>query len=396
MDKITVIINKLLSKNAGGISDNCCHLCSGALFPEPILQLKGMPKAAQYYPEKDEFTKDTGINLNIYQCSSCGLIQLRIDPVSYFREVITAATLSEKARASRLSQMKALVDRFGLKGKKVLDVGSGKGEMLDVMKEAGMSASGLEASQSSVETGKAAGRNMIEGYIGDECKIKGGPFDAFISLNYLEHLPFPGRIIRNIYDNTAVNAVGFVTVPNLEYLLKTKCFYEFVVDHLSYFTKRTLTTAFELNGFDVLECELINEDNDIAVTVKKKNRLDISGQYSEVESLIRDMQKILADYKSRGKKVAVWGAGHRTLALLALGKMKDIEYVVDSAKFKHGKFTPSLHLKIVPPQHLEENKVDLVIVMVPGLYPGEVLKTLNNMNLGADTAVLRDNKIVFI
>ena len=61
-----------------------------------------------------------------------------------------------------------------------------------------------------------------------------------------------------------------MTVPNLDYLLRTKCFYEFVADHLSYFTKKTLTYAFERNDFDILKCYTINEDNDIVVVVKKK------------------------------------------------------------------------------------------------------------------------------
>jgi hypothetical protein len=80
---------------------------------------------------------------------------------------------------------------------------------------------------------------------------------------------------------------------------------------------------------------------------------------------------------------------------LALSKASDIEYIIDSAKFKQGKYTPIMHTKIVSPDYPKENKVDLVIVMVPGLYPGEVLKTLNNMNLGIETATLRDNKIEF-
>ena len=201
---------------------------------------------------------------------------------------------------------------------------------------------------------------------------------------------------EDIYKNTIANAVGFITVPNLDYLLKTRAFYEFVVDHISYFTKKTLTHVFEANGFDVLECQIINEDNDIAVTVRKKSALDLSSQYGEVELLIKSFRKIIADYKSKGKKIAVWGAGHRTLALLALIKENGIEYIVDSAKFKQGKYTPVSHLDIMPPEHLKKEKVDLVIVMVPGLYPGEVLKTLKQMDVGAEVAALRDNKIEFL
>lgn len=377
------------------ISNNC-HLCGGDLFSESILQLEGMPKAAQYYPLEDDFAKDGGITLNIYQCSGCGLVQLNAAPVDYFKEVITVATLSEKARLSRLNQMKDLVNKFSLQGKKVLEVGSGKGEMLDVLKESGMQATGLEACLDSVVTGQSAGRRMVHGYIGDISKISGGPFDAFICLNYLEHLPSPGIVIRNIFKNCNTDAIGFVTVPNLEYLLSTKCFYEFVADHISYFTKKTLTYAFEGCGFDVLECFTINEDNDIAVIVQKKKALNIAGQFSEVEALINDLRDIVAGYKTRNKRVAVWGAGHRTLALISLGRLTDLAYIVDSAKFKQGKFSPVLHLNIVPPRHLQDETVDLIIVMVPGLYPDEVLKTIENMDLDVDVAVLRNNKIEFI
>ena len=378
------------------MNPNKCRLCAGELYRKPLLRLEGMPKAAQYYPQKKEFRKDKGITLNVYQCSTCGLVQLNIEPVDYFREVITAASFSEKTRLFRLNQMKEFVTKFGLSGKKVLEVGSGKGDMLDVLEEAGLRAVGIEASSKSVEIGQSAGRKMINGYIGDVNKINGYPFDAFVLFNYIEHLPEPGRIIKRIYENTSANSIGFVTVPNLDYLLETRCFYEFVADHLSYFTKKTLTYAFERNGFEVLECYTINEDNDIALIVKKKEALDISGHFSEVEALIKNLQQIVAGYKSQNKKVAVWGAGHRTLALLALSKVKDIEYVIDSAKFKQGRFTPILHLNIVPPEYLKERKVDLVIVMVPGLYPSEVLKTLTQMNVGADVAVLRGNKIELI
>ena len=390
------------------MNSNKCRLCNSKLFPKPLLELKGMPKAAQHYPKKDEFKNDKGITLNIFQCSHCGLVQLNIDPVDYFKEVITAASFSKDAKLSRLKQMKEFVSKFTLKGKKVLEVGSAKGNMLDILEEAGVKASGIEASPESVAIGKAAGRNMINAYIGDTNNIDGYPFDAFVSFNYLEHLPEPGLIIKKIYNNMTDDGAGFVTVPNLDYLLRTKCFYEFVPDHLSYFTKKTLKYAFENNNFNVLECRTINQENDILAVVKKKKfknfivevkkiePLDISQDYIEVEKLIKNLREIVNRYKKEGKKVAVWGAGHRTLALLALSKLKEIEYVVDSAKFKQGKFTPVLHSRILAPETLQKEKVDLLIVMVPGIYPDEVIKTVKKMDTVSNIAKLKDNKIEFI
>lgn len=373
-----------------------CHLCSNELFSDPIIQLNGMPKAAQYYPIAEEFDNDHGIILNVYQCSCCGLVQLNMEPVEYYREVITAASLSEKARTARLKQIKGFVSDHSLAGKKSLEIGCGTGIMLDIMEEAGLQATGIEASAGSVEIGRALGRKMICGYLGDIDTVTGSPFDSFIFLNYLEHLPQPDAIIKKIYKNTTDNAVGFITVPNLEYLLRSKCFYEFVADHVSYFTTKTLSYAFERNGFDALECRTINNDNDILAIVKKREPADVSGQYGDVENLILVLQRIVGRYRKQGKKVAVWGAGHRTLALLALAKLDEIECVIDSAKFKHGRYTPVLHKNIVPPEFLESSDIRLVIVMVPGIYPEEVLKKIKSMEMDIDVAALRGNKIEFL
>ncbi len=221
-------------------------------------------------------------------------------------------------------------------------------------------------------------------------------------------MPNPGVIINKIYNNMTTEGVGFVTVPNLEYLLRTKCFYEFVADHLSYFTKQTLKYAFESNNFKVLDCYTINNDNDILavvkkkkskeieVSIKKKEPINISGYFKEVEDLMKNLNQIVNRYKTENKKIAVWGAGHRTLALLALSKLSKIDYIVDSAKFKQGKFSPVLHLRILPPETLQKEKVDLVIVMVPGIYPDEVISTVKKMDVASDIAKLKDNKIEFI
>ena len=345
--------------------------------------------------KRDEFSSDKGIPLNIYQCSSCGLVQLNIVPVDYYKEVITAATLSEKSRASRLSQMEEFSKRFNLNGKKILDVGAAKGEMLDVLEQAGYEAYGIEASDDSVSVGLENGRNMIKAFIGDTEFIPNAPFDAFISLNFLEHLPYPGDVIKTLYNNTTDNAVGFLTVPNLDYLLKTNSFYEFVADHLSYFTKDTIRYAFESNGFKVLDCSIINQENDIAIIVQKRENLNIINGLEEVEDLKDHLREIVSDFSEKSKKIAIWGAGHRTLALLALSGLDTVEYIVDSAEFKQGKFSPVRHTPIVSPNQLKDRPVDLLIIMVPGIYPDEVKKTVISMKLDMDIAMLKDNKIIF-
>ena len=384
-----------------------CRLCSKKLIDKPLLTLNGMPIAAQHFLNKEDFSYDRVIDLDIYQCNSCGLVQLNIEPVSYYKEVITAASISGDVRKSRLSQMIEFSKKYNLKNKKIIEIACAKGNMLDIIEEAQMKAYGLEYSLDSVAVGRDAGRRVIKGFIDDLEEIEHSPFQGFVCFNYLEHVPNPKSVINKIYNNLSSDGIGLVTVPNLNYLLNTKCFYEFVPDHLSYFTIETLKNAFNDNKFDVLECSLINNENDILIIVKKnsqkkiKKRLDIKkinleNDYKEVEKLIINLKKIIQNYKEKNKKIAVWGAGHRTLALLALSQLKNIEYIVDSAKFKQGKYSPVIHTKIVGPEMLLESKIDLLIIMVPGIYPDEVIKTVKQMKIKIELAKLKDNKIEFI
>ena len=84
------------------------------------------------------------------------------------------------------------------------------------------------------------------------------------------------------------------------------------------------------------------------------------------------------------------------MALLALSKVSEIEYIVDSAKFKQGMYSPVINTKIVSPEALIEDKIDLLIIMVPGIYPDEVIKSVKQMNINIKIAKLKDNIIEFI
>ncbi|MEA3641488.1 MAG: methyltransferase domain-containing protein [Lamprobacter sp.] len=375
------------------MSQNDCRLCHGMIDTPPLLTMAPFPKAAQHYPEPNEFASDQGINLEIHGCLNCGLLQLSSHPVPYYREVITAASYSADARAARLREFGALVERFCLYGKPAIEIGSGKGSVVEIMVEAGLDAVGLEYSADSVAFAAEQGRPLVQGYLTELDASFNGRFDAFVSLNYIEHQPDTRAFIQALRRITREGAVGYITAPNVSYLLKTNTLYEFVADHLVYFTEETFRRAFECNGFEVLESQLINDENDIALILRKRVLQPITGA-DEVNRLALSLSAFVAERRAAGGKVAVWGAGHRTLALLAMAQLGDIEFIVDSADFKQGKFSPVMHSRIVAPTTLAESNIDTVIVMVPGLYPGEVIKTIRGLGRPFDIYKLHDNRLV--
>ena len=372
-----------------------CRLCKDIVTQKSLLTMSPFPKAAQFYPEKEEFSRDKGITLNIYQCSSCNLLQLSDDTeiVSYYKEVITAASISPTARNSRLNEFQTFVKKFNLDSKKTIEVGCGKGAMVGILNDAGLDAIGLEYNKEFVNIANENNNSVIQGYLTELDKSHHNLYDVFISLNYIEHQPDTKAFIKMLYAITTQNAVGYVTAPNVEYLLRTDTLYEFVADHLIYFTQESMQLAFEMNGFKVIKNEIINNENDIALTLKKRVIKNIEGKES-VNSLIEELNNFVEEEHRQQRKIAIWGAGHRTLALLAIAKLKNISAIVDSADFKQGKFSPVTHIKIISPLELENSDIDTVIVMLPGIYPDEVIKSIKKFKKVFKTLKLEDNTLV--
>lgn len=367
---------------------NKCRVCKNNLFEEPLLQYKNMPKAAQNMPDRDSLQYDNGVDLDVYQCSGCGLVQLMNDPVSYYKEVIRAAAFSEEMREFRLKQFENFVEKYNLYGKKVLEVGCGKGEYLSLMNESGVEAYGIEYSQESVDHCVSNGLNVSKKYIeNDKDSIQGHPFEAFFIMNFFEHLPDPNIVLKGIVNNLTDDGIGLIEVPNFNMIIQNKLFSEFINDHLFYFTKDTLEAALIHNGLEVVECNEIWYDYIISAVVRKRKKLDISDFQKHQEYIKNEIKQYVDNFES----VAVWGAGHQALAVIALADLKDkIKYVVDDAPFKQGKYTPATHVPIVSAENLETNPVEAVVVMAAS-YSDEVAKKIRkNFDKSLKVSILRD------
>ena len=367
-----------------------CRLC-GSPSTESVINLDGFPKSAQCFISNLDNTKeDQSITLMVCQCIDCGLIQLKNDPVSYFKDVITAASLSEASKESLANEWRPFIEKYNIVGKDAIEVGSGRGDFLEVLERLDVNAYGIEHSVDNIKECQKKKLNVDKAYLTELPEAYNKKYSLVVCNNFLEHQPDTKKYISCLRDLVRNDGVIYISVPNVDYLLEKNCLYEFVADHLVYFTEKTLRKAMEINGFNVLESYKKNNGNDLVVIAKPEPRINIDGAIETVSDIVKSIQKEVG----RHTNVAIWSAGHRALALMAIAKLEKIKYVIDSATFKQGKFTPILHKKIISPEDFISIKCDLLIIMLPGNYAEQVIRFLEEKKISCKIIIFEDKALL--
>ncbi|MCI9560105.1 methyltransferase domain-containing protein [Clostridiaceae bacterium] len=364
---------------------SCCIVCKNEISGKPLFVLENAPSSAQNIPEAGELGQDTGIDLHLYQCQNCGLVQFDCEPVSYYRDVIRSGGYSTTMVELRTRQYKHLIETYGLEGKKFLEVGCGQGEFLKVLTEFPVKAYGVEHREQLVELALKNGLNVASGFTENPDTVLGsaGPYDVFLSFNFLEHQPKPGIMLDCIWKNLVRGGMGLITVPSLEYVLQYNGYYELIRDHIAYYTFDTLRSLLEQHGFEVVEQEVVNRDT-LSVIVKKTSKIkknslsampfsvNLSGLEDSFHSIRKQMKELTKDLEKQGQTLAVWGASHQGFTLASTTCLGEKAcYIMDSAPFKQGRFAPASHLPIVAPDYFLEHPTDGILILAPG-YTEEI------------------------
>ena len=352
-----------------------CRCCGANVESSPILNLENMPGKAQNFPDEENLDLDKGVDLEIYQCPHCGLIQLFCPPVSYYRDVIRAVGVSEDMKIFRKSYFHAFVMKYNLQGKKILEVGAGSGEYMEILAKENVDVYGIEHLLDSVVQAKKKGLKVYSGFIENaNTKISGMPYDAFYIMNFLEHIPNPKIFLRGIANNLKEDAYGLIEVPNGDFIIQNQMFSEFMLDHLMYFTKESLSLLLSLCGFEVIECQVIWNSYIISAIVRKRKTIDTDLFWGKQQKLVSAINTYVEEKNKSKRKVAVWGAGHQALALIALAKLQGkIECVIDSAEFKQNKFTPATHIPIYSSNRIDDLGIQELII-IAGSYSNEIFE----------------------
>jgi 2-polyprenyl-3-methyl-5-hydroxy-6-metoxy-1,4-benzoquinol methylase len=352
-----------------------CRLCRAERL-EPILTLERAPHDVSHLLTPEEVSRDVPIRLEVFRCASCGHVQLARDPEpAYYEDYLMTVSHSAQMRAFQRGQAETFVSRFGLAGRRVIEVGCGDGNYLGILRGLGVDVTGIEPSARFREVAMAAGHRVLSGYVTADDSVPGGPYDAFVTREVFEHVPDPNDFLKGIRRSLTADGVGLVEVPSLEQALEHQRFFDFFPDHVNYWSVATLGRALEGSGFLVLDITRGMNGEYLEATVRVDAGRDLAALAASIGQLRDALGALLAECTADGRRVAAWGSGAKGLTSLAEAGAEGIRYVVDSDPYKQGRLTPVTHLPVVAPEELQRDPVD-VLVLTALAYRDEIVALL--------------------
>jgi SAM-dependent methyltransferase len=394
-----------MSPRAGRRKDPGLPACPGCGAPGPRIfdRIEGVPVhsvlnlstrgQALLYPKGD-------IDLGV--CPRCGLIAnlaFEAHRMSYVPGYEATQTFSPTFRAFAERLAGDLIERFGLRNRKVLEIGCGQGEFLRLLcQKGGNRGIGIDPAFRE-EEGRRDGDGVCR-FIADaySSRYSGLEADLICCRMTLEHIPDPGiflKTIRRALDDKPGIPV-FFQVPEAGRILKETAFWDVYYEHCNYFHAESLARLFRICGFRVTETWTGYGDQYLMLAALPEGRVAGApgGSRSALDAVlesadafaaaraakIRFWDERLSESERRGDRAVIWGGGSKAVAFLSALGERHITHAVDINPQRQGTFLPGSGLPVTGPEALEQIRPGTVIVMNP-LYTGEIRKALEGLGL---------------
>jgi hypothetical protein len=343
-------------------------------------------------------------DLSLGVCRGCGFIwNTCYDPkmVRYSSACEESQGYSETFTSFAKSLAQYLVDKYELHGKKIVEIGCGKGEFLKYICSIGRNR-GV-----GIDPAYVPGRNFeseddenlvfIQDYYSSEYSIYAG--EMICCRMTLEHISNPDELVATVRRSigSRMDTIVFFQVPDVTRILKTCAFEDIYYEHCSYFSPGSLSRLFQRNGFTIVDLKTAFDDQYILLECRpleeKGNAMPGWGEdaarmdefiahfenYCPV--VLRRWEKRLDHYRQEDRRVVLWGGGSKGVAFLhAVATSDSIEFVVDINPFRQQTFMAGTGQEIIAPEVLKDYRPDVVIVM-NAIYREEVQRELYRLEL---------------
>ncbi len=381
-----------------------CRGCGGTRLTR-FLELGPQPLANAFLRSPEEFVSEAKYTLDVYLCEQCSLVQLLdvIDPEVLFRDYIYMTGTSSTIAAHNVEYAGRVIEMLGLGPKDlVVEAASNDGSLLKCFKNGGVRTLGVEPARNIAAMARAAGIETVEEFFGEATarllRAERGPARAVIGNNVLAHVDDTQDFLRGGAALLADDGLLITEVPGLPEFMDRLEYDTVYHEHLCYFSVTALMRLCEEVGLRIVRIDhmpvhggslrmyagLVSRHSDHAPAVRAEAEQERAHGLTSLPRFLqfaRDVQEnrrqvvtLLEELKQEGKTVAGYGAPAKGNTLLNYCGIDTrlLPYTVDKSPLKVGKYTPGMHLPVLPVETLLERQPDFVLILAWN-FAGEIM-----------------------
>lgn len=216
--------------------------------------------------------------LEVVRCPRCAMVYSRVifdeaaDRAFYDRSAFQGSYLALKRNDAyaalerrKCRYIVACASRHVPHARRLLEIGSGAGRLLEAGRDAGWSVLGIEPSPDFAREARSRGLEVLEGWFPQSLPPERGSFDVVALLDVIEHAADPIGLLRAVRERLAPGGVVALQAPNYDsLLLRLEGDASAVIchGHWNYFDPGSLERCATQAGLRKLELETIISELD--------------------------------------------------------------------------------------------------------------------------------------
>ncbi len=385
-----------------------CRMCRGNNLYR-FLDLGFAPPSDQFRRKDQMKEQEIHYPLEVCMCDDCGLAQLTyvVSPEILYRNDYPYESSTTKTGHIHWENFaKEVVEKFCL-GKQdlVVDIGSNVGVLLEAFKNNGVTVQGVDPAANIVMLALKRGIDTICDFFNSESVDKiledKGNASVITGTNVFAHIDDLHLLMSNVKKLLKKKGIFIFEAPYFVNLIKTIQYDTIYHEHLSYLSVKPLISFLAQHNMEVFDIQFadihggsfrvyISEKANYPVSGIVKKLLDMEnamGLYSHatldkfsdhVKKNRAELTWLLHSLKREGKSIVGVSAPAKGMTLLNYCRIGVdlLEVVSEKSTLKIGRYTPGMHIPVVPDDYLLDNKPDYALLLAWN-FAEEIMKNLD-------------------
>jgi hypothetical protein len=407
---MNVYVAQTRHQNVAAESGRECRLC-GAPLRRTFVDLGMSPPCENFVPADRVECMEAYFPLHVMVCEQCFLVQLpeHISPGEIFTEYAYFSSYSSSWVEHAKRYCSAAAARLALNDNSlVVELASNDGYLLQHFIPLGVPILGIEPAANVAQAAIARGVPTLIDFFGTRLARslveENRKADLIVGNNVLAQVPDLNDFVGGM--RLLLKPQGVITLefPHLDRLIAENQFDTIYHEHFSYFSLTTIVILAARHGLRVFDVEELpthggslrvylahaesNHQSTGAVGAllqrERQNGLKGMAVYASFADRARrakrDLLTFLISAKEEGKTICGYGApgkGNTLLNYCAIGT-DFLDFTVDRNPYKHGRFTPGMHIPIKPVDAIDEAKPDYILIL-PWNLKSEIVRQMRHV-----------------